>query len=121
MSIEQGTKFRDGKIIDFPPKMHTIIHSAMTDLNPAYSDFNDNSDISSQLTEIRENYEWKINYLQAEISQLNDLMMPLINKPNEDSPPDSSQGSSKQSRSRLDIRLGSSLAECHIRYLRLLD
>ena len=102
MSIKQGTKLRNGKIIDFPPKTNTVIYSAMTDSNIADSDFNDNSDISSQLTEIRENYEKEINELQAEFSHPKDLMMAIINKPNEDGPPSSSQGSSKQSRSRLD-------------------
>ena len=73
----------------------------MTDSNSVDSDFNENSDISSQLTEILENYEKKINDLQAKICQLKDLMMGIMNKPNEVSPPGSSQGSSKQSRSRL--------------------
>ena len=69
MSIEQGTKLRNGKIIDFSPETNTVIHSARTDSNPADSDRNNNSDISFQLTEIRENYE-KINDLQADFTSV---------------------------------------------------
>ena len=49
------------------------------------SDSNDNPDISSQLTEIKENYERKINKVQTEFSQLKDLMMAIIKKSSEGS------------------------------------
>ena len=71
------------------------------------SGINDNSDISSQLTQMKENYEKKINELHSEFSQLKDLMMAVIRKSNEDSPSSSTQGLSKQPRLRQDtcIRL----------------
>ena len=102
MSLEQGTKLRNGKVIDSPPEDNTSTQSVMTEPNIGDSDSNDNSDISSQLTEINENYERKISDLQSEFSQLKDLMMAIIGKANEDSPASSSQGTSKQPRSRLD-------------------
>ena len=73
----------------------------MNEQNIVDSDANDNSDIPSQLTEIKENYE--INELKSVFSQLKDLMMAVISKTNEDSPTCSSQGTSKQPRSRLDM------------------
>ena len=83
----------------------------MTDSNLADSDFNDNSEISSQLTEIRENYEKEINELQAKFSHTKDLMMTIKNKPIEDGPPGSSQDSPKQSRSRLDRVTGVTIVD----------
>ena len=74
----------------------------MAESNTTDSDSNDNSDIFPQLTEIKENFERKINELQTEFSQLKDLMMAIIIKPNEDSHSGSSQGLSKQPRSRID-------------------
>ena len=88
----------------------------MTDSNPADSDSNDSSYISSELTEIRGNCEKKINDLQAQFSQLKDLMMAILNKPNEDSPPGSSQGSSKQPCSRHDI-----LQSCSYNSIEIVD
>ena len=102
MSLEQGTKLRSGKTIDFSLEDNISTQSVMTEPNIANSDSNNNSEISSQLTEIKENYERKINELQSEFSQLKDFMMAIISKSNGDSPTSSSQGTSKQPRSRLD-------------------
>ena len=66
--------------------------------NTVDSDTNDSSDISSQLFEMKENYERKISELQSEFSQLKDLMMAVISKSNNDSPSTSSQGLSKRPR-----------------------
>ena len=66
--------------------------------NTVDSDTNDSSDISSQLFEMKENYERKISELQSEFSQLKDLMMAVISKLNNDSPSTSSQGLSKRPR-----------------------
>ena len=96
MSLEQGTKLRNGKIIDSSSEENTPEDFTMTESNPDNSDINENSDISSQITEIRENYERKINELQWEFSHLKDLMMAVINKTNNDSPSSSAQGPSKQ-------------------------
>ena len=68
----------------------------MAESNTVDSDTNDISDISSQLTEKIENYERKITEMQSEFSQLQDLMMTVINKSNNDSPSTSSQGLSKR-------------------------
>ena len=75
--------------------------NAPEDLNMAQSnlndpDTNDSSDFSSQLSEMKENYERKINELHLEFSQLKDLMMAVIDKTSNDSQPSSSQGPSKQ-------------------------
>ena len=68
----------------------------MAQSNPNDSDTNDSSDISSQLSEMQENFERKTNELHLEFSQLKDLMMAAIDKTSSDSQPSSSQGPSKQ-------------------------
>ena len=60
MSLEQGTKLRNGKIIDFPSEEHTSTDLVMAESNTTDSDTNDNSDISSQLTEMKETDERKL-------------------------------------------------------------
>ena len=60
------------------------------------SEVNEGSDISSQLSEIEENYERKIGELQSDFSQLKVLMMAIISKSNKDSSSTSSQGVSKR-------------------------
>ena len=68
------------------------------------SDNNEPSDISSQLSEIKENYEKKINELQSEFSQLKNLLMAVISKNDENNLPSTSQSSSKPThRVGLDI------------------
>ena len=102
ISIEQGTKRRNGKIIDFPSEKNTFTNPVMAESNTNDSDTNDMSETSSQITELMDNYEKKIGELQSEFSQLKDLMMAVIRKSNEDSPSSSTQGLSKQSRMRSD-------------------
>ena len=96
MSQSQGTVLRNGKLIDSPFEMNAPEDLNMTQSNPNDSDANDNFDISSQLSEMKENYEHKINELYLEFSQLKDLMMAVFDKTNNDSQPSSSQGPSKQ-------------------------
>ena len=67
----------------------------MAQANSNDSDTNDNSDISSQLSEIKESYERRINELHQEFSQLKDLMMAIVSKNNNESQPSSSKGPSK--------------------------
>ena len=75
------------------------------------SDSNETSDISSQLSEIRENYERKINELQSEFSQLKDLLMAVISKTDENNRPSTSQSSSKPAHTvGLDIDISSVLS-----------
>ena len=105
MSLEQGTKLRNGKIIDSPSQTNTIAHSTMNDINTTNFYSNDNSDISTQLTEIWENYEKKINDLQAQFSQLKDLLMAIVNKPNEDE---------QFPRSQSSLVVGTTVADCHM-------
>ena len=69
----------------------------MAQANSNDSDTNDGSDISSQLSEIKESYERRINELHQEFSQLKDLMMAIVNKNNSESQPSSSKGPSKPS------------------------
>ena len=59
------------------------------------SDSNETSDISSQLSEIKESYEKKINELQNEFSQLKDLMMAVISKTDTENRQSTSKGPSK--------------------------
>ena len=64
----------------------------MAKLNTVDSDTKLNSDISSQLIEMKENYERKISELQSEFSHLKDLMMAVISISNNESPSTKSQG-----------------------------
>ena len=82
MSLEQGHLLRNGKIISSTPEENIPLNNVMAESNVTDSDTNDNSDISSQLTEMKENYEKKINDLHSEFSQLKDLMLAIINKSN---------------------------------------
>ena len=81
MSLEQGTLLRNGKIINIMLEENTSSSNAMVEPSIADSEANDGSDISSQLSEMKENNERKIGELQMEFSQLKDLMMAIINKP----------------------------------------
>ena len=102
MSLSQGTVLRNGKIIDSPSEVNAPENLNMAQSNPNDSDINDSSDISSQLSETKENYEHKIKELHSEFSQLKDLIMAVINKTSNDSQPSSSQGPSKQPQVGLD-------------------
>ena len=97
MSLEQGTRLRNGKVIDSSIEESTPENLVMAESNSNVSDTNEGSDFSSQLSEMRENYEQKINALQSEFIQLRDLMMAVINKANEETLPFSSRGLSKRS------------------------
>ena len=75
----------------------------MAESNTNDSDTNYISDISSQLTEMKENYEKKISELQSEFSQRKDPMMAFVKKKtSKDSPSTSSRGLSKQSQRGFD-------------------
>ena len=75
----------------------------MAQSNSNDSDTNDGFDNSSRLSEMKENYERKINELHLEFSQLKVLM---IDKTNNDSQPSSSQGPSKQPQIGRDMVTG---------------
>ena len=95
MNSDQGTELRSGRIISSSletpvPTDPDMAHSSAND-----SDSNETSDISSQLSEIRESYERKINELQNEFSQLKDLMMAVISKTDSENRPSTSKGPSK--------------------------
>ena len=85
LSLSQSTVLRNGKIIDFPSEVNASEDMNMAQLNPNDSDTKDSSDISSQLSEMKKNYERKINELHLEFSQLKDLMMAGIDKTSNDS------------------------------------
>ena len=90
MSLQQGTKIRNVKVIDSHSEDNISTQSVMTETNIVDSISNDNSDISSQLTEFKENYERKINELKSGFSQLKDFMMAIISKTDDDNPTSSS-------------------------------
>ena len=95
MSQSQGTVLRNGKIVDSPSEVIAAEDPNMAQSNSNDSDTNDSSDISSQLSEIKESYERRINEWHQEFSQLKDLMMAIVNKNNGESQPSSSKGPSK--------------------------
>ena len=74
MSVEQGTKLRNGNIIESVVETHLTNPSRMAETNSVDNDSSENNDVSSQLAEIGGNYERKINDLQSYFSQLKDLM-----------------------------------------------
>ena len=95
MSQNQGTVVRSGRIIDSSLDTAPSEDLNMAQANSNDSDTNDGSDISSQLSEIKESYGRRINELHQEFSQLKDLMMSIVNKNNSESQPSSSKGPSK--------------------------
>ena len=95
MSQNQGTVLKNGKIIDPSSETTPPEDLNMTQANSNDSDTNDNSDISSQLSEIKESYERGISESHQEFSQLKDLMMAIVNKNNSEIQPSSSKGPSK--------------------------
>ena len=105
MNPEQGTELRSGKIISSSSETSIPTDPDMAQTSARDSDSNETSDISSQLSEIRESYERKINELQNEFSQLKDLMMAVISKADSENRPSTSKGPSKPAHSvGLDIR-----------------
>ena len=95
MNPDQGTELRSGRVINSSSGTSSPIDPDMAQSSAIDSDNNEASDISSQLSEIRENYEKKINELQSEFSQLKNLLMAVISKSDENNLPSSSQSSSK--------------------------
>ena len=95
MNPNQGTELRNGKIINSSSETSSPADPDMAQTSSNDSDINETSDISSQLSEIKENYERKINELQSEFSQLKNLLMVVISKNDENNLPSSSQSSSK--------------------------
>ena len=95
MSQNQGTVLRSGRIIDSSSEIDSPVELNMAQANSNDSDTNDNSDISSQLSEIKESYERRISELHHEFSQLKDLMMAIVNKGNGEVQSSSSKGPSK--------------------------
>ena len=75
MSQNQGIVLRSGRIIDSSLDTAPSEDLNMAQANSNESDTNDGSDISSQLSEIKESYERRINELHQEFSQLKDLMI----------------------------------------------
>ena len=69
MSSEQGTLLRNGKIISLMSEENTSSSNVMAESSITDSEINDGSDISSQLSEMKENYERKIGELQSEFSE----------------------------------------------------
>ena len=95
MSQTQWTVLRSGRIIDSSSDIDSLVDLNMAQANPNDSDTNDNSDICSQLSEIKGSYKRRISELHHEFSQLKDLLMAIINKNNGEAQPSSSKGPSK--------------------------
>ena len=95
MNSDQGTELRSGRIISSSLETPVPTDPDMAQSSGNDSDNNETSDISSQLSEIRESYERKINELQNEFSQLKDLMMAVISKTDSENRPSTSKGPSK--------------------------
>ena len=95
MNQDQGTVLRSGRIIDSSSEIESPADPNMAQASSNDSDTNDNSDISSQLSEIKESYERRISELHQEFSQLKDLMMAIVSKNSSEPQPSSSKGPSK--------------------------
>ena len=95
MNSDQGTELRSGRIISSSLETPVPTDPDMAQSSANDSDNNETSDISSQLSEVRESYERKINELQNEFSQLKDLMMAVISKTDSENRPSTSKGPSK--------------------------
>ena len=95
MNPDQGTELRSGRVIHSSSGTSSPMDPDMAQSSANDSDNNETSDISSQLSEIRENYEKKINELQSEFSQLKNLLMAVISKNDDNNLPSTSQSSSK--------------------------
>ena len=95
MNPDQGTELRSGRIISSSLETPVPTDPDMAQSSANDSDSNETSDISSQLSEIRESYERKLNELQNEFSQLKDLMMAVISKTDSENRPSTSKGPSK--------------------------
>ena len=111
MNPDQGTELRSGKVIHSSSGTSYPIDPDMAQSSANDSDNNETSDISSQLSEIKENYERKINELQSEFSQLKNLLMAVISKNDENNLASTSQSSSKPSH-----RVGFDNVLCNCRY-----
>ena len=70
----------------------------MAEANSVDTESSENNDVSSQLSEIRENYEKKVSDMQSEFSQLRDLMMAVLQKSDNENQNTSTQGPSMQPR-----------------------
>ena len=105
MNPDQGTELRSGRVINSSSETSSPTDPDMAQANSNDSDTNDNSDISSQLSEIKESYERRINELHQEFSQLKDLMMAIVSKNNNESQPSSSKGPSKPTQQQVFDKL----------------
>ena len=95
MNPDLGTELRSGRIISSSLDTPVQTDPDMAQSSANDSDSNEVSDISSQLSEIKESYERKINELQNEFSQLKDLMMAVISKTDTENRQSTSKGPSK--------------------------
>ena len=103
MNPDLGTELRSGRIISSSLETPVPTDPDMAQSSANDSDSNETSDISSQLSEIKESYERKINELQNEFSQLKDLMMAVISKADTENRQSTSKGPSKPAHTvRLD-------------------
>ena len=95
MNPDLGTELRSGRVISSSSETPVQTDPDMAQSSANDSDSNEVSDISSQLSEIKESYERKINELQNEFSQLKDLMMAVISKTDIENRQSTSKGPSK--------------------------
>ena len=95
MNPDLGTELRSGRIISSSLETPVPTDPDMAQSSANDSDSNETSDISSQLSEIKESYERKINELQNEFSQLKDLMMAVISKTDTENRQSTSKAPSK--------------------------
>ena len=115
MNSDQGTELRSGRIISSSLETPVPTDPDMAQSSANDSDNNETSDISSQLSEIRESYERKINELQNEFSQLKDLMMAVISKTDSENRPSTSKGPSKPAHTvGLDNYFLNGSSKCHV-------
>ena len=106
MSVEQGSRPRNGKIIDPTSQTPTTAFLIVAEANSVDTGPSKNNDVSSQRTENRENYERRTSDSQSDFSQLKDSMMALLKKSDDNSHRTNVQGPSKQPKVGLDMVTG---------------
>ena len=112
MNPDLGTELRSGRVISSSSETPVQTNPDMAQSSANDSDSIEVSEISSQLSEIKESYERKISELQNEFSQLKDLMMAVISKTDTENRQSTSKGPSKPAYTvGLDTGIGSKLLE----------
>ena len=92
MSSEEGTRLRSCKIFDISVNPQSSNPQIMAEVNNAETESVGESNVTSQIAEIEDNYERKFN----EVVELKNLMMAMMEKSSNTRTTTSGKSSSKQ-------------------------